>query len=275
MATVYIYALTDPRTGEIRYVGKTVDLKKRQNFHNCPSMHQKGSCRRAWVMELRELGLRPKLVSLEECSEDTWQERERYWIKRYGGVGKLLNVREGGEFNPPKTDEFKRSIGDQLRGRKRPEVSEKLKIAWQTIRKGYKHPPAVVEQLRRRNKEQFSDPITRERHRQSIKDWYENMSPELRERLRASGAAQLAKVRDPERTGKSTKAWWDSLTPEQRKDFTNRRTERARALVSVEQRRENSHNRWARMTPEQREYYTAKLREALRIRWDRRRQNVP
>lgn len=40
--TIYIYTLADPRTGNIRYVGKTHNLKKRLRQTLCDKLREKG-----------------------------------------------------------------------------------------------------------------------------------------------------------------------------------------------------------------------------------------
>lgn len=64
--TFYIYALIDPRDRAVRYVGCTVDPKKRYYAHLAAQMMAEGN--RAWcdwVDELRALRLRPEMVVLD------------------------------------------------------------------------------------------------------------------------------------------------------------------------------------------------------------------
>lgn len=93
----YIYALVDPRTDEIRYVGKSSDPHRRFDEH----VKREGYNRHKqnWIRQLERLGLAPELVVLEECNGD-WQERERFWIAYGFSEGwPLTNIGSGGEGN--------------------------------------------------------------------------------------------------------------------------------------------------------------------------------
>lgn len=101
MREVTIYALIDPRTGRIRYVGKTVDLKKRLKAHL--RANEKGPKDR-WIRRLQEKDLEPKVEVLEKCAESKWEAREKYWIKkmRRKEGSALLNRAPGGVWVPHK-----------------------------------------------------------------------------------------------------------------------------------------------------------------------------
>lgn len=91
-----IYALTDPVTGEIRYIGKANDAAKRLKSH------LRDACRRrtpvyAWVRKLVAAGQAPGLVVLAECAPEQWQELEVALIAEHRRGGRLLNVADGGE----------------------------------------------------------------------------------------------------------------------------------------------------------------------------------
>ena len=93
MRSTYIYVLIDPVNGELRYIGKTLNLCKRYKYH---LKYDKGPTRRvAWIKLLKGKGLVPTLHVLEICNDYTWQERERYWIKFY--KRSLYNHSQGGE----------------------------------------------------------------------------------------------------------------------------------------------------------------------------------
>lgn len=101
---VKIYALTDPRDGRVRYVGKTVKpLEKRRLRHVSDIRCGRGSRpRRKWIGELLDEGLDPEIGLIEECDEDTWAERERFWIAYYRAYGNgLTNVQPGGRSGKP------------------------------------------------------------------------------------------------------------------------------------------------------------------------------
>lgn len=94
-----IYALVDPRSpGSIRYIGKTersLDARLSQHIKRC----QIEKCPKArWISSLLAEGIEPSIFLIEDGSNDTWQDRERYWISLYRRIsGGLLNLTEGGE----------------------------------------------------------------------------------------------------------------------------------------------------------------------------------
>ena len=122
MSTVYIYALIDPDTDEVRYVGKTENLRKRLTEH-CNITKVK-TAKDKWVASLIMQGKRPKMTVLKECTPDTWQESEKRLIAHYRSVSPLVvNTSDGGFGNkqslyPSKlsiiaiTDEMRQRIKD-------------------------------------------------------------------------------------------------------------------------------------------------------------------
>ena len=74
----YIYALTDPRTGRIRYIGRTVNLTQRKQNH-FSNIHSRSL--QAWYKRLAPR--RPILTVLEVCPRAEMIAREYVWIHRY------------------------------------------------------------------------------------------------------------------------------------------------------------------------------------------------
>lgn len=66
-----VYALVDPRSQAIRYIGRTTDLPGRYRNHLSigGGYHPAGQEKHAWIAELRDMGKRPSLVVLEECGD--------------------------------------------------------------------------------------------------------------------------------------------------------------------------------------------------------------
>lgn len=96
MKPAYIYGLRDPRDGAVRYIGRTENLKHRENAHRStvPQQYCRGRALQAWISELAAAGLRVDLVVLEECDAADAKEREGAWLSRYEHADPpLLNVR--------------------------------------------------------------------------------------------------------------------------------------------------------------------------------------
>jgi hypothetical protein len=95
-----IYALTDPVTGEIRYIGKANDVQIRFKQH-IRAAKKKSTPLYRWVNDLLDAGATPNVIVLETC--DDWEEAEQRLIAKHRIGGRLLNVAEGGQqgYCPP------------------------------------------------------------------------------------------------------------------------------------------------------------------------------
>ena len=88
---VNIYKLSDPISGEIRYVGKThSSLHTRLGGHL--TYIGDNIEKNIWIKSLKEKGLRPEINLLEVTSEEFSDIREGEWIQKFTNHGvKLLN----------------------------------------------------------------------------------------------------------------------------------------------------------------------------------------
>ena len=89
-AISYVYALVDPKTHLVRYVGQTQQLEQRHAVHCSGS----GGCTAEWVRSL--MPLKPVLVSLAAVEHSFYYSypatvEETKWIKRFRRT--VLNVR--------------------------------------------------------------------------------------------------------------------------------------------------------------------------------------
>ena len=96
---VFIYSLSDPVTGKIRYVGKTTNAASRLRSHRNDRQHTHKGC---WVRSLRAAGLWP-------CPE----HRDKI---RLGNTGKNMSA-----------ESIARTAAAHLGRRNTPEVIEKMK----------------------------------------------------------------------------------------------------------------------------------------------------
>ncbi|WRH62063.1 MAG: hypothetical protein RSE12_17075 [Fuscovulum sp.] len=129
----YIYGLIDPRTDDVRYIGKSIRPYQRLQNH----MNDVSKCHRShWLQELKRAGLRPELWIMDRIEADAnWQELERDYIEHgHFADWPLTNSTSGGDGVcnlPPETRERMRAtwlgrkhraeslvrIGDASRGR--------------------------------------------------------------------------------------------------------------------------------------------------------------
>jgi hypothetical protein len=90
----HIYELFDPRTNEIKYVGRTSgDLEVRRKQHIAESTNATASNvgKQAWMQQLLAEGIEPQIRLLETINNiDIAKDAEAYYIRTYVQQGKLL-----------------------------------------------------------------------------------------------------------------------------------------------------------------------------------------
>lgn len=118
-----IYFLIDPRTNEIRYVGKTTkNLNKR--LFNGHLKDKTKTHKTNWLNSLKKQGLIPEIKLVKICkNEELCNFSEKFYIKIFGradkNTGNLVNSTDGGEGTPGKilTQETKDKIGKSNTGK--------------------------------------------------------------------------------------------------------------------------------------------------------------
>lgn len=104
MKAVYIYALKDPITGLIRYIGVTTRPKTRLKEHLQPSNVKKSNHRSCWIRSLVSKGQHPVIEFLAQAGANTWEQDEIDYISVFKSLGcDLINHTDGGGglLNPP------------------------------------------------------------------------------------------------------------------------------------------------------------------------------
>lgn len=110
----FIYVLRDPRTGEIRYVGKASDPATRLKNHRKAAKHHRFHAAR-WVESLRKLGLSPVMEVIDAGCGDGHRAAECAWIAEHLRRGaRLTNTSPGGAGR---------------RGPHKPETIEKIRLS--------------------------------------------------------------------------------------------------------------------------------------------------
>jgi hypothetical protein len=111
-----IYALCDPRTSEVRYIGITIKpLALRLSRHLAESRAGFNNHRCNWIRTLLATSSVPTIVALEHTADP---QREAWWIALYRAVGvNLTNSTDGGEGSPNLSAESRRRIGRLARQR--------------------------------------------------------------------------------------------------------------------------------------------------------------
>ena len=134
---VQIYTLTDPRNGEVRYVGATQDLKKRLSQHMCQRGHHD---RRNWIASLKSDGLKPIIETLEESDLENWRECERYWIEMLMFYGcRLTNYSYGTAKGYHSKETIERVRAANIGRVPSPETRAKMSSSARAAKLGYKY----------------------------------------------------------------------------------------------------------------------------------------
>jgi len=84
---IFIYAMCEPITGLVRYVGATEWLPQRAHNH----MNGESDCTRRWIDRLMRKGLIPSFCVLDVVPLAKARTCESWWIAYYRRHGALLN----------------------------------------------------------------------------------------------------------------------------------------------------------------------------------------
>lgn len=95
----YIYGLSSSEDGVIRYVGKTKSpLKQRKNEHKCDAITKKFRNHKCnWIRNVISKGYDIVIEEIEKCTEENWENREKYWISTLKEKNNLVNELKGGQ----------------------------------------------------------------------------------------------------------------------------------------------------------------------------------
>lgn len=95
----FIYTLSDPISKEIKYIGKTKNLKDRLQRHMNPcNLKQTWQSKTKWLKYLKNNNLKPIMELLDIGDENNIDQLEIYWISQFKSWGfNLKNETEGGD----------------------------------------------------------------------------------------------------------------------------------------------------------------------------------
>lgn len=124
----FIYALCDPHTGDIRYVGKSNDPKDRLRRH---LRDRRKNHRTDWIMSILKKGTIPNLVILDHVSDVEWPQWEVAYVQYFKDMGfDLVNANEGGIGGHNPSPELRKKLSEALSGKSKTiSHREKLSLA--------------------------------------------------------------------------------------------------------------------------------------------------
>ncbi len=147
-----IYGLVDPKSNELRYVGRSSSGLNRPRMHSRPSSLKanRDYCH-FWVEALLKNGLTPEILVLEQFESsadvnDRLNDAEVFWIAYFRYIGaRLTNMTTGGG-HPVVCEESRIKQSMARKGRKRsPEARANISAG----KKGKKFSPTHVENMSR------------------------------------------------------------------------------------------------------------------------------
>lgn len=158
-STTYIYALCNPITDEIRYIGKSNNPQKRLDFGHLKPRGKYGNKHlKNWISSLDKKGDKPKLTMIDEVFISEWEFWERHYISLYKSFGcNLLNICKGG-WQPPSrkgcklNEHQKKAILKANTGIKRSKETKKKMSEWQIGRKLPESTKKKISETRKKRK---------------------------------------------------------------------------------------------------------------------------
>lgn len=131
---IFVYALLEPETEKIRYIGKTVNGLDRVNQHMCPRFLKSNTHKNNWIKKLLRFGKQPLVEILSIAKSDgEVQKLEKFWIKHLRENGeKLTNMTDGGEGTAghhPSPEQIAKRVMAQAATRASPEHRIKMSKA--------------------------------------------------------------------------------------------------------------------------------------------------
>lgn len=221
----FIYALKDPNTLEIKYIGQSNDIDRRYRDHIRKSL-AKTDCeyntyKSRWIRKIINKGYKPLLEIIEECDNlELSNIREKYYIEKLTNEGyKLTNSHVLDVTECSK--QTRNKISSSKKGKKLEEIvgEEKAK----ELKEYYSNRTKI------NNPNKSDDPEVREKISNTLKEYFSNpenhwaygrkMSDDHNEKLR------LAKIDNPKNVG-NRKPRTEEQKEKLRKAITGRKVKR-------------------------------------------------
>lgn len=190
--TVFIYSLSHPETGEVRYVGLTRNATRRIQQYR-----YKGHTKHLdnWLKSIRAIGREVQLSILETVDESISDVAERKWIAHYKAQGAaLINFTDGGERSCVVSEETRKKLSASWTPERRQKNAEMIKAAWTPERKKRFR---EIMRARAKPKPPVDYDARRRRRSERSKEMWKN--PEIAARItvaaRASGIAAIPRLK--------------------------------------------------------------------------------
>lgn len=129
----YIYKITNQINGKV-YIGKTLNTIQERWREHCSDYKKERCEKRPLYNAMNKYGVENFIIEqVEECSPEVVNEREKYWIERYGSFKYGYNATTGGDGRQYIDYELVCSLYKEIQNIN--QISSLLKIDKKTIRK--------------------------------------------------------------------------------------------------------------------------------------------
>lgn len=170
----YIYTLSCPFSGLVKYVGQTIDLQKRYNLHLFHS--KKGRARthkEKWINKLLASGQKPVLEVVWEGDVSHLDKKETEFIALFKSFGaKLTNATLGGLTTRGRkcSEATKQKFRELFTGKylRPPMTDEERKAASLRRSNGWKPTPEAIEKMRQSKTGKPGRPLSEENKQKFI-----------------------------------------------------------------------------------------------------------
>jgi group I intron endonuclease len=205
---VFLYALCEPGTRTVRYIGQTKDPRKRFDKHLSASSKNKNHLG-YWLRSILDRSAQPNMIILRDVPESDLDLAERKYIRIARDLGmNLTNATEGGEKCSPSPETVEKIIASRAWYRHSEETKAKISRG----NRGKVLSPEHIQALRYARSPETRARISaakmgKRRSKESCAKQSANMkgkpsrmlgkthSPETREKMRQSHAARLVRKR--------------------------------------------------------------------------------
>ena len=197
----YIYALLDPTTNQIKYIGQTNNIERRFNDHLSSSLNENSDSyntyKARWIRKLLSNNIKPIIQIVEECENlEQSNLKERFHIEKLTNEGHKLTNSHVSDVTEVSSD-TREKMSNVKKGKKLEEIVGDEKAI--ELRKYYS------ERIKENNPNKSDDPIVKEKISNTLKEFFKDkenhwayglkMDDEHNEKLR------IAKLNNPKNVG--------------------------------------------------------------------------